>query len=233
MALPEQIVTNEFYRLEGDKFSTSRGHAIWGSDFLRRFDADALRYHLCLTGPEVEQTTFRMKDFTCTVDKFLVSRLEGWVQSLFQLLRDDFDCTTPDVRSDGGARAVRELLHTLPVSLARALEPGDFSLRSAAASLRDTVEVAEGSLRETRMQRMGGRTSRYAVDIADQVELLATLAVAASPIMPTWAEQLWRQLHVPPASGQGARLRWPEPEQRLTEPGQRLVATPVTTFGGI
>ena len=29
IALPRTIVANEFYRLEGEKFSTSRGHAIW------------------------------------------------------------------------------------------------------------------------------------------------------------------------------------------------------------
>ena len=233
MPLPEQVVTNEFYRLEGDKFSTSRGHAIWGSDFLRRFHADALRYHLCLTGPEVEQTSFRMKDFTATVNDFLVDRLEGWIRALFQLLRDDFDSTVPDPgAAEGGAPAVRELLHTLPVSLARALEPEGFSMRAAAACLRDTVEVAEASLRESRLRRMAGRTSRYAADLADQVELLATFAAASSAIMPTWSDELWRQLHLPPRTDP-AGPRWPEPEQRLTEPGQRLVATPVSTFGRI
>src|SRR6185437_7680158 len=45
--LPAQVVTNEFYQLEGDKFSTSRGHAIWGREFLRQVPADQLRFYLC------------------------------------------------------------------------------------------------------------------------------------------------------------------------------------------
>ena len=61
MPLATAYVVNEFYRLEGEKFSTSRGYAIWGSDFLREVPSDALRFHLCLTGPEYRRAVHSMR----------------------------------------------------------------------------------------------------------------------------------------------------------------------------
>ncbi|GAB3998672.1 hypothetical protein GCM10029992_25110 [Glycomyces albus] len=43
---------NEFYLLEGQKFSTSRRHAIWGKEILTPETVDAVRYYLCRTRPE-------------------------------------------------------------------------------------------------------------------------------------------------------------------------------------
>ena len=43
---------NEFYLLDGDKFSTSRRHAIWGKDILGPDTVDGIRFYLALTRPE-------------------------------------------------------------------------------------------------------------------------------------------------------------------------------------
>ncbi|HSK38711.1 MAG TPA: class I tRNA ligase family protein [Arenibaculum sp.] len=55
---PHAIVTNEFFRLENRKFSTSQGHAIWGRDLLARASVDVVRFYLCLANPETLQTNF-------------------------------------------------------------------------------------------------------------------------------------------------------------------------------
>src|SRR5437773_2264426 len=49
---------NEFYLLEGDKFSTSRRHVIWGKDILTPQSVDGVRLYLALTRPEGRQTNF-------------------------------------------------------------------------------------------------------------------------------------------------------------------------------
>ncbi|WP_239503674.1 class I tRNA ligase family protein, partial [Stenotrophomonas maltophilia] len=60
------FIANEFFRLDGSKFSTSRGHALWAGDFLRNHDADTLRYHLARVAPEIEQTNFTLDEFEAT-----------------------------------------------------------------------------------------------------------------------------------------------------------------------
>ena len=57
--LPEQFVTNEFYELENDKFSTSRGHLVTGQELLNEgVPRDLIRFYLASTSPEFQRTNF-------------------------------------------------------------------------------------------------------------------------------------------------------------------------------
>jgi len=50
--LPYDVPANQFMNLEGQKISGSRNWAVWGLDFLTRFDPDALRFYLTINMPE-------------------------------------------------------------------------------------------------------------------------------------------------------------------------------------
>ena len=63
LGLPYDIVSSEFLTMEGKKFSSSRGVAIYVNDFLERYDADALRYFLTAAGPESQDTDFTWAEF--------------------------------------------------------------------------------------------------------------------------------------------------------------------------
>jgi methionyl-tRNA synthetase len=56
--LPEEFVTNEFYELDNEKFSTSRGHVVWGRDLVAEVPRDLVRFHLAATSPENQRTDF-------------------------------------------------------------------------------------------------------------------------------------------------------------------------------
>ena len=57
---PESNVCNEFYDLDGEKFSTSRGHLIWTADLVDQVPRDLVRFYLALTAPEFQRTNFSM-----------------------------------------------------------------------------------------------------------------------------------------------------------------------------
>ena len=63
LELPFDIVSSEFLTMEGKKFSSSRGVAIYVYDFLERYDADALRFFLTAAGPETQDTDFTWAEF--------------------------------------------------------------------------------------------------------------------------------------------------------------------------
>lgn len=63
LELPHDIVSSEFLTMEGKKFSSSRGVAIYVNDFLARYSADALRYFLTAAGPETQDTDFTWAEF--------------------------------------------------------------------------------------------------------------------------------------------------------------------------
>ncbi|MCZ6683615.1 MAG: class I tRNA ligase family protein, partial [Planctomycetota bacterium] len=61
--LPTNVVANAFLNIkfpgeEEEKISKSRGRAVWISDFLKMFDADALRYYLTINAPESQRTAW-------------------------------------------------------------------------------------------------------------------------------------------------------------------------------
>lgn len=63
LLLPYDVPANEFMNIESQKISGSRNWAVWGSDFLTRFDPDPLRYYLTVTMPESKDTDWDWDDF--------------------------------------------------------------------------------------------------------------------------------------------------------------------------
>ncbi|MEV4173334.1 class I tRNA ligase family protein [Nonomuraea sp. NPDC049709] len=57
------LVTNEFYRLDGLKFSTSRNHAIWGHELLDGADPGLVRLFLSWDRPAPHSSNFTLAAF--------------------------------------------------------------------------------------------------------------------------------------------------------------------------
>jgi methionyl-tRNA synthetase len=61
--LPYDVPANEFLNLEGQRISGSRNWAVWGLDFLERYDPDPLRYYLTMAMPETKDTEWDWNEF--------------------------------------------------------------------------------------------------------------------------------------------------------------------------
>lgn len=227
--LPSQVITNEFYRLEGDKFSTSRGHAIWGGEFLHQVNADALRFHLCLTGPEREQGNFAMKELVNSVETILVDGLQRWAQTVFSLLAEDFGSTVPE--HDGLTEPLTISLLELPKAIAVSLSANSFSPQRAAGELAATIDRAVKDLprlNEARGAAGGSEEGQraYASRLVTHVETLALVSVLAAPLMPGWAHLIAKHLDIP--VDVATRMpSWPELADLLLVPAGRQVKTPL------
>jgi methionyl-tRNA synthetase len=63
LTLPYDVPANEFMNLEGQKISGSRNWAVWGLDFLSRYDPDPLRYYLTVNMPETHDSDWDWNEF--------------------------------------------------------------------------------------------------------------------------------------------------------------------------
>lgn len=70
-----QYTMNEFYLLDGQKFSTSRNHAIWGGEYSTPRNRDWLRLYLSLTRPDTELRNFTVHAF----EEFMDIHEERWL----------------------------------------------------------------------------------------------------------------------------------------------------------
>ena len=73
LVLPYDVPANEFMNLEGQKISGSRNWAVWGLDFLSRYDPDPLRYYLTANMPEGKDTDWDWQDFLSRNNNELVA----------------------------------------------------------------------------------------------------------------------------------------------------------------
>lgn len=75
LALPTEVVSSEFLTMEGQQFSTSRGHVIYVQDMIARYGADPLRYFIIAAGPENQDSNFTWVEFVQRNNSELVA---GW-----------------------------------------------------------------------------------------------------------------------------------------------------------
>lgn len=80
--------SNHFYYLNGEKFSTSRIHVIWGSDIvhLAQVQPDVVRYYLARQNPELEKKNFDVSEFITVVNEELFVRYNNVLKEAFAVL---------------------------------------------------------------------------------------------------------------------------------------------------
>ncbi|MCK8675993.1 class I tRNA ligase family protein [Streptomyces lichenis] len=165
-ALPARFVTNEFYELEHSKFSTSRGHLVWGRELADRLPRDLGRYHLAATSPENQRTNFSWSAVPAVTGARLV---EPWNRI--------------------AAKSARWAGQTLPVSAASREAADRITERFAASYELDTFSL--GRAAETLADQLA-RLDRWEVtdatagDFAHQAE---TVLRNAAPILIDLAER--------------------------------------------
>ena len=98
--LPDNVPSNEFLNLEGDKISTSRNWAVWLHEYLVDFPGkqDVLRYVLTANAPETKDNDFTWKDFQARNNNELVAVYGNFVNRALQLTKKYFDSVVPACR---------------------------------------------------------------------------------------------------------------------------------------
>jgi len=90
LTLPYDIPANEFYNLEGEKMSTSRGWALWAKDVQTRFAPDALRYYLAASAPEGRDTSWYWSEFVRRNNDELVATWGNLVHRVLNIAHRHF-----------------------------------------------------------------------------------------------------------------------------------------------
>ncbi|WP_448317491.1 class I tRNA ligase family protein [Streptomyces sp. CO7] len=216
---------NEFYLLEGAKFSTSRRHAIWGKEILNPDTVDAVRYFLSSTRPEGSRTDFRRAAYEATLNDTLIGSWQGWLNDLGSRVGERHDGLAPDAGTWTPEQSA--FLARLGGRLAAAtgaLASDGFSLSQAAAELDGIVA---DTLRFSRQEEILARDTEWHSEArtALALELAAArlLAHAAAPVMPRFAARLAEALGLPEPSA------WPDTVELVT-PGSKITLTDAVFF---
>ena len=96
--LPDNVPSNEFLNLEGDKISTSRNWAVWVHEYEEQFPGceDVLRYVLTANAPETKDNDFTWKDFQSRNNSELLAVFGNFVNRAVVLTHKYFGGVLPE-----------------------------------------------------------------------------------------------------------------------------------------
>jgi methionyl-tRNA synthetase len=192
--LPYDVPANQFMNLEGRKISGSRNWAVWGLDFLTRYDPDPLRYYLTANMPELRDTDWDWAEFVARNNNELVATWGNLANRVLSFAYKHWDGHIP---TPGELRpADREILATIEAGVASVgVQLEAVRLRAALGeAMRLASEVNKyldtaGPWFEIKTDKTAAGTTIYTA-----LKAIDTLKVLFAPFLPFTCEKLHRIL---------------------------------------
>ena len=226
---------NEFYLLDGKKFSTSRRHAIWGKDILSPETVDSVRYYLALTRGETERTNFEFKECQAVVSDILIGKWQNWLNALGDRITSQFDGHAPDAGVWSPIQsAFLARLQTRLETIAIHYGADGFSLNGVMRELNGLVDDAIHFARTH--QCLSGNSHAYdewRTVIALELAAVRLLVQCTAPVMPRFAGKLAEAISTEDATSQWSdRVTMLRPGAKITLASACFFAVPQASSSG-
>ena len=184
--LPDNVPSNEFLNLEGNKISTSKNYAVWLNEYLEELPnrQDELRYVLTANAPETKDNDFTWADFQARCNNELVAVYGNFVNRALQLTQKYYDGIVPECG---------ELTETDKATLAEFA-----SVKDNVEKLIEGFKFREAQKEAMNLARIGNKyiadeepwkviktdPERVKTIIYISLQLTANLAIAFEPFLP-------------------------------------------------
>ena len=194
--LPENVPSNEFLNLEGDKISTSRNWAVWLHEYLVDFPGkeDVLRYALCATAPETKDNDFTWKDYQARNNNELVAVLGNFVNRALVLTKKYYDGVVPACGelTDYDRDTITELSE-IKASLESNIE--NYRFREALKDAMNFARIGNKYLADCEPWKLIKTDAERVKTILNiGLQITANIAIAIEPFMPFSAAKILNML---------------------------------------
>ncbi len=191
-SLPYDVPANQFLNIEGEKFSTSRGTAVWVSELLEKVSPDTLRYYVTSIFPETKDANFSSEELKSRNNGELAAAWGNLVNRVIGFTVSKFDGVIPE-RKELTERDL--LLHSkrdeVFQSVARAYEE---------VRLRDALKESMGLAREVNkyldetapwtLIKTDKDAAGHAINVA--IGLIQSINLLLAPIIPFSSEKIYK-----------------------------------------
>ena len=190
--LPDNVPSNEFLNLEGEKISTSRNWAIWLNEYLDEFPGkqDVLRYVLTANAPETKDNDFTWRDYQACNNNELVAIFGNFVNRAVVLTHKYFDGVIPAAGelTDYDRATIAEFTG-VKVTLSNNIE--QFHFREALKDAMNLARIGNKYLADTEPWKLAKTDMKRVETIMNvSLQICANLAIAFEPFLPFTAEKL-------------------------------------------
>ena len=196
--LPENVPSNEFLNLEGDKISTSRNWAVWAHEYLEDLPGkeDVLRYVLCANAPETKDNDFTWKDYQARNNNELVAVLGNFVNRALVLTQKYYGGVVPACGelTEYDKQTIAEL-STIKASLENNIE--NYRFREALKDAMNFSRIGNKYLADSEPWKVVKTdTERVKTILYIALQITANIATAIEPFMPFSAAKILSMLAV-------------------------------------
>ena len=196
--LPDNVPSNEFLNLEGDKISTSRNWAVWLDEYLKDFPGkqDVLRYVLTANAPETKDNDFTWSDFQARNNNELVAIYGNFVNRALVLTRKYFESRVPacGTLTDYDRQTIEEFKN-VKATLEQLLE--NFRFRDAQKEAMNLARIGNKYLADTEPWKLAKTDmERTATVLHIALQITANLSIAFEPFLPFSSERLKSMLNL-------------------------------------
>ena len=197
--LPDNVPSNEFLNLEGDKISTSRNWAVWLHEYLVDFPGkqDVLRYVLTANAPETKDNDFTWKDFQARNNNELVAVYGNFVNRALQLTQKYYDgvVPAPGELTDYDKETLAEF-KDVKEKVERLLD--NFKFRDAQKEAMNLARIGNKYIADCEPWKViKTDPERVKTIIYISLQLTANLAIAFEPFLPFSSDKLRGMLNMP------------------------------------
>ena len=196
--LPENVPSNEFLNLEGDKISTSRNWAVWLHEYLEDMPGkeDVLRYVLCANAPETKDNDFTWKDYQARNNNELVAVLGNFVNRALVLTQKYYGGVVPACGelTEYDQQTIAEL-SGIKASLEHNIE--NYRFREALKDAMNFARIGNKYLADSEPWKLiKTDTERVKTILNIALQITASIATAIEPFMPFSAAKILNMLAV-------------------------------------
>jgi len=197
--MPDNVPSNEFLNLEGNKISTSKNYAVWLNEYLEEMPnrQDELRYVLTANAPETKDNDFTWADFQARCNNELVAVYGNFVNRALQLTQKYYDGVVPECG---------ELTEVDKATLAEFIE-----VKAKVENLIEAFKFREAQKEAMNLARIGNKyiadeepwkviktdPERVKTVIYISLQLTANLAIAFEPFLPFSSAKLREMINMP------------------------------------
>ena len=198
--LPENVPSNEFLNLEGDKISTSRNWAVWLHEYLDEFPGkeDVLRYVLCANAPESKDNDFTWRDFQARNNNELVAVLGNFVNRALVLTQKYYGGEVPACGEPTDYdRAMLAELRAVKAELEQNIE--HYRFREALKDAMNVARIGNKYLADSEPWKLVKSDPERVKTILNlALQITANLSIVIEPFMPFTAAKLLAMLRLDP-----------------------------------
>lgn len=197
--LPDNVPSNEFLNLEGNKISTSKNYAVWLNEYLDEMPGrqDELRYVLTANAPETKDNDFTWADYQARCNNELVAVYGNFVNRALQLTQKYYDgeVPVPGSLTDYDQQTLDEF-HGVKEKLEALLEA--FKFRDAQKEAMNLARIGNKYIADSEPWKVVKTDpERVKTIIYISLQLTANLAIAFEPFLPFSSERLRAMIDMP------------------------------------